>query len=69
MKLWLVLFFGQQIGGAAGPLQMTMQECVARAAMLPGVSRGFQGPNGISFELGQARCVYAPYRPAPWVVT
>lgn len=69
MKLWIVLFFGQQIGGAAGPLDMTMQECVARAQQMPGVSRASIMQGGISFEFGQARCVYSPFRPAPFTVT
>lgn len=69
MKLWIVLYFGQQIGGAAGPLNMTMQECVARAQQMPGVSRASVAHGGVNFEFGMARCVYAPFRPAPFVVT
>lgn len=32
MKLWLVLYVGQQIGGTWGPLPYDMKECQARAA-------------------------------------
>lgn len=69
MKLWIVLYFGHQIGGAAGPLSMTMQECVERASRMPGVSLATVGPSGLSFEIGQPRCVYSPFRPARFVVT
>lgn len=32
MKLWLVLYAGQQIGGTWGPLPYDMDECLSRAA-------------------------------------
>ncbi|MFD1330234.1 hypothetical protein [Mycoplana ramosa] len=75
MKLWLILYVGQQIGGTWGPLPYGLNECERRAAEGNAISEQARGRpeligkmkrNGISAPLQDWKfvCEFRSERPA-----